>query len=194
MPGFFIFGVFAIYFLARGHAGRITRYLLEDFPFVLLMLLGFNVLLWFFYRLRNQEITEHHRKWRRDNNKPEEKKEEVVVAAVVEVIPYVKKIKDRIALFEPSQKSNNTAIATDFEGKREIVPQAMRDIYDQVEGYHYFRLRREMIAGRKAIASMREEGRVVTVTLAAPRIGEEIKVADRQREEFLVWWVMEEDE
>ncbi|SEN61759.1 hypothetical protein SAMN05216436_1196 [bacterium A37T11] len=69
----------------------------------------------------------------------------------------------------------------------------MRDLYDKVEGYHYFRHRREMIAGRKAIASMREYGRVVMVTLAAPRPGQEIKIADRQREEFLIWRVMEEE-
>ncbi|SEN32827.1 hypothetical protein SAMN05216436_114120 [bacterium A37T11] len=50
-----------------------------------------------------------------------------------------------------------------------------------------------MIANRKAIATMREDGRVVMVTLAAPRSGQEIKIADRQREEFLIWWVMEEE-
>ncbi|SEN33141.1 hypothetical protein SAMN05216436_114128 [bacterium A37T11] len=195
IPGFAVLTFYAFYFTVREQPLRFWRYLNEDFSFVVLMLLGFNALIWVYYRLRAREIMDEYRQWRHKYNKTEEEMEELWnTGGTTDVVPALEKVKDKIALLEPNKQRTGKSRSTTFEGKQDDEPYTMRDFYKKVMGPDYYRIRPELIIHRKAIASMREEGRVVMVTLAAPRPGQEIKVADRQREEFLIWWVMEEED
>ncbi|WP_257669101.1 hypothetical protein [Parapedobacter tibetensis] len=188
MPGFFIFGVFAIYFLVRGHADRIIRYALEDFPFVLLMFLGFNVLAWVYYRLRTVEIMHKFRKWGRDHGKSDKEMERRWQEGSMDVVPGLDKAVAAIALLEPYSKENNTCFCTYLDGKTDKEPYTMKDFFAKHEGYHFHRPRPEIILNRAAIREVYKLGKDVVIILDQGRPGEEITVSVRKRNEFLAWW------
>ncbi len=185
LPALAILGIFVLYFTCWGRMDLIPRYVIEDFPFVLLMLAGFNGLLWCYFLLRVDEILEKILKWRRD--RPDDPDAAGTLAPGVERIPYGEKVKGLIALYEPVS-GENFSLAIGFDGKPDRQPRTLLDIYADVEGEHYFMVRRNLILNRAAIAKVEATARGLFVTLDKPRRGEVVRVADGKREAFLAWY------
>lgn len=193
MPAFFIFGVFAVYFLVRQHPGRIGRYALEELPFVILMLLGFNVLIWVYYRLRTVEILDKYRKWKRTHRMTEAEMEKGWSAGSMDVVPPLEKAVGTIALLEPYSRDNNTCLCTYLDGRYDKEPFTMKDFYEKHAGYHYHRPRPEIIVNRAAIDEVYRIGQDIFIKLEKGRPGEEIKVSVRKRDGFWAWYEMEDE-
>lgn len=189
MPAFFIFGVFATYFLARGRGDLIIRYALEDFPFVLLMLLGFSVLIWTYFRFRTREIMRKFRQWKRDHGKTVLETEARWLAGSIDIVPDPDRAKAWLALLEPYRKGNGSASwSTDFEGRRERQPYTMKAFYEKAEGADFFKVRHNVIVNRAAIGEVDADGPDAIIVLGSGRPDERIKVSDRKRDGFLGWW------
>lgn len=191
MPAFFIFGVFAVYFLARGRSDLIIRYAVEDFPFVLVMLSGFSTISWLYYRVRTREIMRKFRAWKREYGKTLAEMEARWKEGSIEmdIVPDPDRAKTWLALLEPYRKGNGSASwSTDFEGRRERQPYTMKAFYNKAEGPDFFKVRHELIVNRAAIREVDADGPDAIIVLASGRPDERIKVSDRKREAFLGWW------
>ncbi len=188
MPGFFIFGVFALYFLVRGRADLIPRYALEDFPFVLVMLLGYSVVMWIYYRVRMREIMEKFRQWKERYGKTEREMEDRWQRGSLDVVPDPESAKDWLALLEPYRKGNGASWSTRLDGRRDREPYTMKAFHGKCEGRHFFKVRPECIVGRAAIREVDEDGGDVFVILGHGRPGWRIRVSDRRKDAFLAWW------
>lgn len=193
-PAFFILGIFALYFMVRRRPDLIPRYFIEDFPLVLVLLTGFNLLCWVYYRLRMDELLRQWADWARRIRKDPLPEEMMELLPGVEVIPYGQRIKDTVAFYEPGGQGN-LSIATSFDGTQVMEPQSLKDIEEAVMGEHFFKLRREFIVNRKAIQDVRFVGDAVEVVLGQPRNGTVITASRRRRKKFTEWWqgVLPED-
>ncbi|MGS2741857.1 LytTR family transcriptional regulator DNA-binding domain-containing protein [Sinomicrobium sp. M5D2P17] len=184
VPCFAVLIFYAFYFVVRYRPGLFWRYLREDFPFVLLMLSGFNLLLWAYYRLQAVEIVKHWNLTRR-------RKVESAVASElrpgVVIIPYGDKIRDSIALFEPGLKKNKTG-AVGFDGKTGVDFRTLTEIMEEVRGIHYYRVHRSLIVNRSIIRGLRKTEKGVFVVLDTPRKGEEVRVSNGRTAGFLEWY------
>ncbi len=190
LPGFVVLIFFAFYFTVRQRPDLFWRYVREDFTFVLLMLAGFNVLLWFYHRLRVDEIIDH---WNRTRRRKDGRKEDAGLRPGVEVIAYGERVKDRVALYEPSGKKNKVH-AVAFDGKAGEDTRTLIEIEAEVEGPHFFMVHRSLIVNRAIIAGVRQTKDAVHIVLAGPRQGEVVRVANGRREAFLAWWQGREGE
>ncbi len=188
VPGFFVLIFYAFYFTVRDHPLRFWRYVNEDFYFVLLMLLGFNVLIWTYYRLRTIEIMQRFRAWRREYGKTDAEMEARWALGSVDVVPDLERAKDRIALVEPCKDGKGTCWSTDFSGNVDKEPYTMKAFYKKNEGYHFFKARYAIIVNRAAISEVEDDAGDVVIVLGKGRPGERIVVSVRRREEFLKWF------
>ena len=167
VPGFAVLLFYAFYFIIRHRPDLFWRYLREDFTFVLLMLFGFNLLLWCYYRLRVDEISDH---WNRTRRRKADRDEEVALRKGVEVTPYGERIKDRIALFEPSSQKNKVS-AVEFDGKAGVDLRTLIEIEAEVQGHHYYMVHRSLIINRSIILEVRKTKEAVHIVLDTPRKG-----------------------
>jgi len=188
VPGFFVLIFYAFYFTVRGHPLRFWRYANEDFYFVLLMLLGFNVLIWAYYRLRTIEIMHKFRQWQRQYGKTAAEMEARWALGSVDVVPDTERASERIALIEPCKDGKGTCWSTDFAGNVDKEPYTMKAFYKKNEGDHFFKARYAVIVNRVAISEVEDDAGDVIIILAKGRPGDRITVSVRRREKFLRWF------
>ncbi|RAV29476.1 LytTR family transcriptional regulator DNA-binding domain-containing protein [Sinomicrobium soli] len=184
VPGFSVLIFYAFYFVIRHRAELFWRYLAEDFPFVLLLLSGFNFLLWVYYRLQAVEIVRH---WNLTRKRKVDKAAASKLRPGVVVIPYGEQIKDSVALFEPGLQKNKTGVVG-FDGQTGVDFRTLTEIMEEVRGYHYYMVHRSLIVNRGIISELRKTDKGVFVVLDAPRKGEEVRVSNRRTAGFLEWY------
>jgi len=189
MPAFFIFGVFAGYFLLRSRGDLLVRYALEDFPFVLLMLLGFNVLTWFFYRRRAREIMQKFRAWRREHGKTLAEMEARWTGHATPSESFIERMRKEVALFEPGGDDEIKGTwALLFTGQRELQLQSVDELVRMLAGPDFYLVYRAVLVNRAAIAEVRDEDGTTDVVLLESLGGRVIRVSRRYRVRFLRWW------
>lgn len=187
-PAFFSLGIFSIYFLVRSRPDLIPRYIIEDLPLIILLLAGFNLLCWAYHQARMNELSSQWTIWmRRIRKNLPNQDDDTALLSGVEVIPYSERVRDSIALYEPDGQHDAT-LCIGFDGKKDMEPRPMKEVYSEVAGLHFFQVRRELIVNRDAIIEVQREGDDVDVVLSKPRPGIQVRVSKRRKKDFLAWW------
>ncbi len=158
-----------LFFQYKGQPFHILRYFYEDFPFVMLLLLGLNT----FYIRYYFKKTGAAAPLREAGHLP---------ATVPEANPTAN---DAVAFYRSEGKIN---FIYWLDGSREVEPLSIRELMETLDGKQFCRVKRGLVVNREAIEAVVKDGRVYEIRLKPPFGEEECRTSRAEAKGFDAWF------